>query len=75
MHCTLHWDEIPVGHILTGLYTKSRKYKVTENVQHKRHITAWCFYYSNIDWNLLTCVIQKFIKTFHYMKELRVTGT
>ena len=30
---------------------------------------------SNVEWNLLTCVIQYFIKAFHFMMELRVTGT
>jgi len=44
-------------------------------VQHKRHFTVWCFYYSNIDWIWLAGVIESFIETFHFMVELTVTGT
>jgi len=44
-------------------------------VQHKRHVTVWCCYYSNVDWNWLTGVTEIFIETFHFMMELRVTGT
>jgi hypothetical protein len=48
---------------------------INENLQQKRLVTVWFCYYGNIGWSLLTFVIQNFIKTFHFMVKLRVTGT
>ena len=73
LYTSLRWDTC-WSYIDTFVY-KIKEIQVTENVQQKRLVTVWCCYYSNVEWNLLTCVIQYFIKAFHFMMELRVTGT
>jgi len=52
-----------------------KEISITENMQHKRHVTVWCCYYRYVGWNWLTGVIESFIETFYFMVELSVTGT
>ena len=73
LYASPRWDPYR-SHIVTFVYTIKKIY-ITENLQQKMLVTVWCCYYSNIDLNLLTCVIQNYIKTFHFMMELRVTST